>query len=108
MIIQYLRTDLNLLEGTVDHGDEHVEQHYHHGDVVDPVQHVANVLNEFVSVIDNDGLDLGQSKYGPEQRLEALLQAGQMDAHRRKWGGWGGDKRKVIFGFKQTINQDAL
>lgn len=111
IVIRYLRTDLNLLEGTVDHGDEHVEQHYHHGDVVNPVQHVTNVLDEFVSVIDNDGLDLGQSKYGPEQRLEALFQAGQKDAHRRKWGDVGEgeeDKRKVIFGFKQTINQDAL
>ena len=89
----------------------HVEQHYHHGDVVNPVQHVTNVLDEFVSVIDNDGLDLGQSKYGPEQRLEALFQAGQKDAHRRKWGDVGEgeeDKRKVIFGFKQTINQDAV
>lgn len=95
VIIQCLRTDLNLLEGTVDHGDEHVEQHNHHGDVVDPVQHVTDVLDEFVSVIDNDGLDLGQSKYGPEQRLEALLQAGQMDTHRRKWG--GGEKRKSYF-----------
>jgi len=66
---------LNLLEGAVNHGDEHVEQHYHHGNVVDPVQHVTDVLNEFVSVVDDNRLDLRQPKYSPEQRLEALLQA---------------------------------
>jgi len=75
MTISSLMTNLNLLEGTVDHGDEHVEQHYHHGDVVNAVQHVADVLDEFVSIIDHDRLHLRQSKYGPEQRLEALLQA---------------------------------
>lgn len=78
-------TNLNLLEGAVNHGNEHVEQHYHHGNIVDPIQHVANVLNEFVPVIDHDGPDLGKSKYGPEQRLEALLQAGRV--HREGNGG---------------------
>lgn len=90
-MIQYLMTNLNLLEGTVDHGDEHVEQHYHHGNVVNPVQHVANVLDEFVSVIDHNRPDLRQSKYSPEQSLEALLQAGRV--HREEGnGGRGGEK----------------
>lgn len=66
---------LNLLEGAVNHGDEHVEQHYHHGDVVHPVEHVTNVLDELVPVVDHHRPDLGQSEYGPEQRLKALLQA---------------------------------
>lgn len=70
------QTYLNLLEGAVNHGDEHVEQHYHHGNVVHPVQHIADVLDELVVVVDHYRPDLGQSKYGPEQRLEALLQAG--------------------------------
>lgn len=69
-------TDLDLLEGAVNHGDEHVEQHDHHGDVVDAVQHVANVLDELVPIVDDHGPDLGQSKYSPEQCLEALLQSG--------------------------------
>lgn len=71
-------TNLNLLEGTVNHGDEHVEEYYHHGNVVHPVQHVTSVLNEFVSVVDDNRPDLGETKYSPEQRLEALLQAAQM------------------------------
>lgn len=53
-----LLTNLDLLEGAVDHGDEHVEQYYHHGNVVNPVQHVTNVLDEFVPVIDHDRFDL--------------------------------------------------
>lgn len=85
-------TNLNLLKGTVDHGDEHVEQHNNHGDVVNPVQHVTNVLNEFVSIIDHNRPDLRQSKYSPEQRLEALLQAGRM--HR---GGNGGGREEQLF-----------
>lgn len=76
MMIQCVMTNLNLLERTVNHGNEHVEQHYHHGNVVNPVQHVTNVLDEFVSVIDHNRPDLGQSKYSPEQCFEALLQAG--------------------------------
>lgn len=68
-------TYLYLLEGAVNHGDEHVEQHYHHGNVVNAIQYVANVLNELVSIVDDYGFDLRESKYSPEQRLEALLQA---------------------------------
>lgn len=69
-------TNLNLLEGAVYHGDEHVEKHDHHGDVIDAVQHVANVLDEFMPIVDDYRPDLGQSKYSPEQCLEALLQSG--------------------------------
>ncbi len=64
--IKYLGTNLDLLKGTVNHGDEHVEQHYHHGNVVNSVQHVTNVLDEFVPIIDHNRSDLGQSKYSPE------------------------------------------
>lgn len=71
-----LLTNLDLLEGTVNHGDEHVEQHYHHGNIVDAIEHVTDVLNEFVSVVDDNRSDLRQAKYSPEQSLEALLQAG--------------------------------
>lgn len=74
-------TNLNLLEGTINHGDEHVQEHYHHGNVVYPVQHVTSVLDELVSVVDDNRPDLGETKYSPEQRLEALLQAAQM--HRK-------------------------
>lgn len=61
-----LMTNLNLLEGTVNHGNEHVQEHYHHGNVVYPVQHVTSVLNEFVSVVDDNGPDFGETKYSPE------------------------------------------
>ena len=64
---------LDLLVGAVDHGDEHVEQHHHHGDVVDAVQHVADVLDELVVVLQHHRDDLGQPEDGPEQGLEALL-----------------------------------
>lgn len=85
-VIHKLMTNLNLLEGTVDHGDEHVEEHYHHGNVVHPVQHITSVLNEFVSVVDDNRPDLGEAKYSPEQRLEALLQAAQ-GSKRNETGG---------------------
>ena len=81
-------TNLNLLEGTVNHGDEHVQQHYHHGDVVDAVQHVTDIFNKFVSIVDDDRPDLRQSKYSPEQCFEALLQAKWM--HREGNGGGRG------------------
>lgn len=90
-------TNLNFLEGTVNHGDEHVEQHYHHGNVVNPVQHVTSVLDEFVPVIDDDRSDLGQSKYGPEQRLEALLQSAHRQGNKETWA-------KLFWNSKQTIN----
>lgn len=86
MTTQYLITNLNLLEGTVNHGNEHVEQHYHHGNVVNPIQHVTNVLDEFMSIVDDNRPDLGESKYSPEQCLEALLQAGQMHRERNRRG----------------------
>lgn len=85
---EMLMTNLNLLEGTVNHGDEHVKKHYHHGNVVYPVEHVTSVLDEFVSVVDDNRPDLGQTKYRPEQRLEALLQAApekQIKSHKLFW-----------------------
>lgn len=81
-----LMTNLNLLEGTVNHGDEHVKEYYHHGNIVYPVQHVASVLDEFVFVVDDNRLDLGETKYSPEQSLEALLQAAQMHRKANKMG----------------------
>lgn len=98
-VSQYLMTNLNLLEGTVNHGNEHVEQHYHHGHVVNSIQHVTNVLDEFVSIIDHDRPDLRQSKDSPEQRLEALLQAGQthIEGNRRR-------PEASYFCIKQTMN----
>lgn len=73
---QKLQTHLNLLERAVDHRNEHVEEHYHHGNVVDPIQHVANVLDEFMSIINYHRLDLWKPKNSPEQCFEALLEPG--------------------------------
>lgn len=44
---------LDLLVRAVDHGDEHVEQDHHHSDVVDAVQHVADVLYKLVVVLEH-------------------------------------------------------
>ncbi|TNN46306.1 hypothetical protein EYF80_043504 [Liparis tanakae] len=56
-----------------DLGDEHVEEDDHHGDVVDSVQHVADVLDELVVVLQHHGDHFGQPEDGPEQSLKALL-----------------------------------
>lgn len=66
---------LYLLVGVVDHGDEHVEQHHHHGDVVDAVQDVADVLDELVVVLQHHGDYFRETKDGPEESLETLLYA---------------------------------
>lgn len=42
------RAYLYFLEGAVEHGNEHIEQDDHHDDVVDPIQNIAYVLNEFM------------------------------------------------------------
>ena len=69
-------THLDLLEGAVEHGDEHVEEDDHHDDVVDAVEDVARVLDELVVGVQYDGSHLGEAEDGPEQGLEALLHAG--------------------------------
>lgn len=86
---------LNLLEGIVNHGDQHVEEDNHHGDVVNTVEDITDVLNEFVSIIDDDRLDLGQTKYSPEQCLKALLQSKQM--HGKQKGQEEERKAKVTY-----------
>lgn len=42
---------LYLLIRAVDHGNEHVEENDHHRDIVDSIQHVANVLYELMVVL---------------------------------------------------------
>lgn len=42
---------LYLLVRAVDHGNEHVEKDDHHRDIIDPVQHVADVLYELMVVL---------------------------------------------------------
>lgn len=46
-------TYLNFLEGAVEHGNEHIQQHNHHDDVVHPIQNIANILNEFMVDVDD-------------------------------------------------------
>lgn len=64
---------LYFLVRAVYHGDEHVEQNHHHGDVVDAVQHVSDVLDEFMIVLQNHRRHFRQPEYGPEERFKALL-----------------------------------
>lgn len=66
-------THLYLLVRAVDHGDEHVEQNHHHGNVVDPVQHIADVLDKFMIVFQNHRGHFRQPEYGPEERFKTLL-----------------------------------
>lgn len=42
---------LYLLVRAVDHGNQHVEENHHHGDVIDAIQHVADVLDELMVVL---------------------------------------------------------
>lgn len=69
----YLATYLYLLVGAVDHGYEHVEKDHHHGDIVDAVQHVANVFYELMVVLQHHWDHFRQPEDRPEQSLETLL-----------------------------------
>lgn len=42
---------LYLLVRAVDHGNEHVEEDNHHGDIIDSVEHVADVLYKLMVVL---------------------------------------------------------
>lgn len=64
---------LDLLVRAVDHGNEHVEKDDHHGDVVDPVQDVTNVLDEFMVILQHHRDHFWQAKDGPEKSLKTLL-----------------------------------
>lgn len=64
---------LDFLIGVVDHGYQHVEQHNHHGDIINPVQHIANILDELVVVFQHHRDDLRQAKYGPKQGFKAFF-----------------------------------
>ncbi len=48
MLFGNMKTYLNFLEGAVEHGYEHIQQNYHHDDVVHPVQNITSVLNELM------------------------------------------------------------
>lgn len=65
---------LSLLVGPVDRGNEHFEQHCHHGgDVVDDIEDRANVLKEPVVLFEHDGRDIRQATLGPKQCLETTV-----------------------------------
>ena len=64
---------LDLLVRAVDHGNEHVEQNHHHRDIIDSVQHVANILYELMVVLQHHWDHFRQPKYRPEQSLKTLL-----------------------------------
>lgn len=64
---------LYLLVRAVDHGDEHVEENDDHCDIIDAVQYVADVLDEFMVVLKHHRDHFRQPEYGPEEGLEALL-----------------------------------
>lgn len=42
---------LYLLVRAVDHGNQHVEENNYHGDIIDAVQDIADVLDELVVVL---------------------------------------------------------
>lgn len=60
------KTYLDFLEGAVEHRNEHIEQHNHHDDVVNPIQNVASVLNELVVDVNNHRLYFRQAKDCPK------------------------------------------
>lgn len=64
---------LYLLVRAVDHGNEHVEENDDHCDIIDAVQHVADVLYEFMVVLKHHRDHFRQPEYRPEEGLETLL-----------------------------------
>ncbi len=64
---------LYFLVWAVYHGNKHVEQNHHHGNVVDPVQHIANVLDKFMIIFQHHRRHLRQPKYGPKESFKTLL-----------------------------------
>lgn len=64
---------LYLLVRAVDHGNEHVEKNYHHSDIIDSVQHVADVLYELMVILQHHRNHFRQPEDWPEESLETLL-----------------------------------
>lgn len=64
---------LYLLVRAVDHGNEHVEKNYHHSDIIDSIQHVANVLYELMVILQHHRNHFRQPEDWPEKSLETLL-----------------------------------
>lgn len=73
---------LYLLVRAVDHGNEHVEENDHHCDVIDAVQHVADVLYEFMVVLQHHGDHFRQPEDRPEEGLETLLHSARNERKR--------------------------
>jgi len=44
----YINANRNILERSCHHCDEHIKENYHHGDIVQSVDNVANVFCETV------------------------------------------------------------
>lgn len=57
---------LNFLEGAIKHGDEHIQQHNHHDDVVDSIENIADILNELVVNINDNGFYFWQAENRPK------------------------------------------
>lgn len=64
---------LYLLVRAVDHGNEHVEKNYHHSDIIDSVQHVADVLYELMVILQHHRNHFREPEDWPEKSLETLL-----------------------------------
>lgn len=64
---------LNFLKWAVDHCYEHVEEDDDHGNIVNSIKDIADIFDEFVSIINDDWFNLRKSKNSPEQCFKALL-----------------------------------
>lgn len=69
---------LYLLVRAVDHGDQHVEENHHHGDVIDAIQDVADVLDELMVVLEHHWDHFRQPEYWPEKSFETLLHSARI------------------------------
>lgn len=61
-----VETYLNFLKGAVEHCNEHIQQDYHHDNIVHPIQNVANILNEFMLNVNDHRFYFWQAKDGPK------------------------------------------
>lgn len=74
---QLASAHLNLLEGVGNHGNEHVQQHNDHDDGKDAIEGPAHEFRH-QKLRHVDDAVLLHAEHGPEQKLECLVETGNM------------------------------